>query len=94
MSEISITPVTMLSPAAGKVEIVERKGTGHPDTMCDALAEELSLALCRYYQDQFGLILHHNVDKALLWGGVSQTAFNGGRVIEPMEIFLAGRATC
>jgi S-adenosylmethionine synthetase len=24
-----------------EVEIVERKGLGHPDTLCDALAEEL-----------------------------------------------------
>ena len=93
MLEISITPVSKLSPMSGSVEIVERKGLGHPDTICDALAEELSLALCRYYRDHFGLILHHNVDKALLWGGASQTAFNGGEVLAPMEIFLAGRAT-
>ncbi|MGD2053738.1 MAG: methionine adenosyltransferase [Gammaproteobacteria bacterium] len=75
------------------VEIVERKGTGHPDTICDALAEELSRTLCRYYLDNFGLILHHNVDKALLQGGISQPAFGGGKVTAPMEIFLAGRAT-
>ncbi|WP_455208881.1 methionine adenosyltransferase [Kaarinaea lacus] len=91
---MSITLVKKLSPAAGAVEIVERKGIGHPDTICDALAEQLSLALCRYYKEQFGLILHHNVDKALLWGGASQTAFTGGRVVAPMELFLAGRATC
>jgi S-adenosylmethionine synthetase len=75
------------------VEIVERKGIGHPDTMCDALAEELSRTLCRFYLDNFGLILHHNVDKALLWGGTSQPAFGGGKITAPMEIFLAGRAT-
>ncbi|KPJ95517.1 MAG: S-adenosylmethionine synthase [Gammaproteobacteria bacterium SG8_11] len=93
MVGITVNSEPRLNPALGPVEIVERKGIGHPDTICDALAEELSLALCRYYREQFGLILHHNVDKALLWGGASQTAFNGGRVIEPMEIFLAGRAT-
>lgn len=93
MPDISITAATNLSPMSGAVEMVERKGLGHPDTICDALAEELSLALCRYYRDHFGLILHHNVDKALLWGGASQTAFNGGEVLAPMEIFLAGRAT-
>lgn len=57
------------------------------------MAEELSLALCRYYRDTFGFILHHNVDKALLWGGRSRVAFGGGEVIEPIEIFMAGRAT-
>jgi S-adenosylmethionine synthetase len=91
---LSITPVKELTPAAGAVEMVERKGIGHPDTICDALAEQLSLALCRYYREHYDLILHHNVDKALLWGGVSQPAFSGGRVVEPLEIFLAGRATC
>ncbi|MFO8025326.1 methionine adenosyltransferase [Thiohalophilus sp.] len=82
-----------LDPDGSAVEVVERKGLGHPDTICDALAENLSLALCRYYRDQFGLILHHNVDKALLWGGESNPAFGGGEIIRPMEIFLAGRAT-
>lgn len=76
------------------VEIVERKGIGHPDTVCDALAEELSRALCQFYLERFGLVMHHNVDKALLWGGTSQPAFGGGKVVAPMEIFLAGRATC
>lgn len=75
------------------VEIVERKGLGHPDTICDALAEEVSLALSRYYRDRFGLILHHNVDKILLCGGSARTAFGGGEVTAPIEIFLAGRAT-
>ena len=93
MVEISITQSRDISPATGPMEIVERKGIGHPDTMCDALAEELSLALCRFYRERFGLILHHNVDKALLWGGVSRPEFRGGEVVEPMEIFLAGRAT-
>jgi S-adenosylmethionine synthetase len=49
-------------------EIVERKGLGHPDTICDALAETLSRNLCREHRDRFGTVLHHNVDKALLYG--------------------------
>jgi S-adenosylmethionine synthetase len=93
LSEINISVLSAPSPACQPLEIVERKGLGHPDTVCDALAEELSRTLCRYYLDNFGLILHHNVDKALLWGGESQAAFGGGRVTQPMEIFLAGRAT-
>ena len=75
------------------VEVVERKGLGHPDSICDALSEELSLGLSRFYRERFGAILHHNVDKALLWGGCSRPAFGGGVVLEPIEIFLAGRAT-
>jgi S-adenosylmethionine synthetase len=75
------------------VEVVERKGLGHPDTMCDALAEEVSMALSRFYVDRFGFVLHHNVDKVLLRGGAARPAFGGGVVDEPIEIYLAGRAT-
>ena len=77
---------------AGEVEVVERKGAGHPDTICDALAEAFSLNLCREYQRRVGRVLHHNVDKALLCGGRATPAFGGGRVAEPIRIFLAGRA--
>jgi S-adenosylmethionine synthetase len=94
MSDIIITALSAPSSASQPLEIVERKGLGHPDTICDALAEALSRTLCRFYLDKFGLILHHNVDKALLWGGTSQAVFGGGQVKEPMEIFLAGRAAC
>jgi S-adenosylmethionine synthetase len=71
------------------VEIVERKGLGHPDSICVALAEAFSIALCRFHRERFGLILHHNVDKVLLRGGSARPAFGGGEVIEAIEIFLA-----
>ncbi|MBS0525930.1 MAG: methionine adenosyltransferase [Proteobacteria bacterium] len=75
------------------VEMVERKGSGHPDSICDALAQTLSRSLCRHYLDRFGTILHHNVDKVLLCGGRSHAQFGGGEVLMPMELYLAGRAT-
>jgi len=81
------------SAAEQPVEIVERKGLGHPDSICDALAEEASLALSRFYVERFGFVLHHNVDKVLLRGGVARPAFGGGQVDEPIEVYLAGRAT-
>ncbi len=93
MFQLTVTERRSPSPAHQPVEIVERKGIGHPDTICDALAEESSRALCRAYLDTFGFVLHHNLDKALLWGGSSQPRFGGGEVIAPFEIFLAGRAS-
>ena len=75
------------------VEIVERKGLGHPDSICDALAERLSRALSREYRERFGVIQHHNVDKVLLSGGASEPMFGGGRILKPIEIFMAGHAT-
>lgn len=75
------------------VEVVERKGIGHPDTICDALVEQLSRSLSRFYLERFGEILHHNVDKGLLFGGAARPAFGGGTVLEPIEVYLTGRAT-
>jgi S-adenosylmethionine synthetase len=94
MININISTLDSTPNTSSSIEVVERKGVGHPDTICDALAEELSQWLCRYYLEHCGLVLHHNVDKALLWGGSSRPAFNGGEIIAPMELFLAGRATC
>ena len=75
------------------VEIVERKGLGHPDTICDALAAELSAALSRFYLERFGRVLHHNVDKVLLCAGMARPAFAGGEILEPMAVYICGRAT-
>ncbi len=91
--EIVVRAVDAAATAsAGEVEVVERKGLGHPDTICDALAERISVALCRHYLERFGVILHHNVDKILLVAGASRPAFGGGEVTAPMALYLAGRA--
>src|SRR6266567_6743142 len=84
--------VSALEIADNAVEIVERKGLGHPDTVCDALAETLSRNLCREYRSRFGDVLHYNVDKALLCGGRAAPAFGGGTILAPINIYLAGRA--
>ena len=74
------------------VEIVERKGKGHPDYIIDAASEAVSIGLSKYYKDQFGAILHHNVDKGLLVGGEATPVFGGGEVTQPIYIVVAGRA--
>ena len=85
--------VSALDTTRDTIEVVERKGLGHPDTICDALAETLSQNLCREYRRRFGEIFHHNVDKALLCGGRAKPNFGGGSVLAPITIYLAGRAT-
>ncbi len=87
-----VTPMTFEPVYTQMAEIVERKGTGHPDTICDSLAEEFSVELSRLYLEEMGAIMHHNVDKALLVGGVANPRFGGGEVISPIEIYLVGRA--
>jgi S-adenosylmethionine synthetase len=95
MTRVATPSVSLLGsgPASPPSELVERKGVGHPDTICDALAENLSRVLSRTYLERFGAILHHNVDKSLLVAGSARPAFGGGEVREPIEIYLAGRAT-
>jgi S-adenosylmethionine synthetase len=74
------------------VEFVERKGKGHPDSLSDKSAEELSIGLCEYYMEHFGRVYHHNVDKCVLVGGQAEAWFGGGKVKEPIDIILVGRA--
>lgn len=76
-----------------RVEIVERKGTGHPDQICDSVMEAISVALSREYLREFGTILHHNIDKGLLAAGRVEKRFGGGEVITPMELTIGDRAT-
>ena len=73
-------------------ELVERKGIGHPDTVCDAVADACSRALCVYYLENFGRIYHHNVDKAALVGGTAKPEFGGGLIIQPQYFLIVGRA--
>ncbi|ACG57432.1 Methionine adenosyltransferase [Hydrogenobaculum sp. Y04AAS1] len=92
MDFIVVSEMTFDKVSLQEAEIVERKGIGHPDTICDSLAEELSVELSKLYIKELGAIMHHNVDKALLVGGKAQSKFGGGEVISPIEIFLVGRA--
>ena len=74
-------------------EIVERKGLGHPDSICDGVAEASTKAISNYYVEKKGYILHHNLDKGLLIGGIANVVLGGGEIIEPPEIIVAGTAT-
>jgi len=75
------------------VEIVERKGVGHPDSLCDGIAERVSLEYCRWCEENFGVLLHHNFDKVQLVAGDVDVKFGGGHIIRPIKIQIAGRGT-
>jgi len=75
------------------VELVERKGLGHPDTIADAAAEEASRILSQFYLERYGTVLHHNLDKVLVVGGQAAPKFGGGEVLQPIYIIVSGRAT-
>ncbi|ACB40890.1 methionine adenosyltransferase [Pyrobaculum neutrophilum] len=88
VEKVDKTPV-----AKRLVEIVERKGQGHPDYIADGISEWVSRYLSRYYLERFGVILHHNVDKTLVVGGQASPRFGGGEVLQPIYILVSGRAT-
>ena len=89
---ILVSRLEQRSVSEGEVELVERKGIGHPDTIADGLAEAVSRSLSRMYLDEVGEILHHNVDQNEVSGGQSVTWFGGGRILDPSYIILMGRA--
>jgi len=76
-----------------QIEIVERKGVGHPDSLADGMAEAMSRALSREYMKRLGTILHHNTDETQIVAGKANPQFGGGEVIEPIYVLLVGRAT-
>lgn len=75
------------------VEIVERKGIGHPDSLCDGIAERISREYSNWCLGNLGVQLHHNFDKVQLVAGEVDVRFGGGEVIKPIRIQIAGRGT-
>lgn len=73
------------------IEIVERKGIGHPDSISDGLGESVSRALCNMYMDELGGVLHHNTDEVQITAGESDPHFGGGQILKPIDFLLTGR---
>ncbi len=92
MRNIILESLSRIPVGEQQVELVERKGIGHPDSICDAIMEAISVELCRAYLDTFGRILHHNIDKALLVAGRTSPRLGGGTVEEPMRLVFGDRA--
>ena len=90
---IKVEPLRQTPIEKQEIELVERKGIGHPDSIADGLAEAVSQALCAEYMDRCGTVLHHNTDETQIVAGRSYPAFGGGEVISPIYILLVGRAT-
>jgi S-adenosylmethionine synthetase len=76
-----------------QIELVERKGIGHPDSLADGIAESVSQALCKAYMEECGAYLHHNSDQGEIVAGESQPKYGGGSIIKPIYVLLDGRAT-
>lgn len=92
MPKIIVEELKHIPLETQRIELVERKGAGHPDSICDGIMEAVSVALCQEYLNAFGHILHHNVNKGLLIAGQTEPRPGGGFVLEPMRLVFADRA--
>ncbi len=93
LRNITVEKFRAASAPEQNLEIVERKGLGHPDSICDAIMDQISVNLCNEYLEKFDTILHHNTDKCLLVAGETAGIFGGGIVVEPMRLVIGDRAT-
>lgn len=82
-----------ISPEKSAVEMVERKGIGHPDTLADMVAEDFSYRYSRYCLDKFGIVPNHWVDKVTLAGASASLGFNNTKMLKPIRAYLFGRVT-
>src|SRR5512147_774437 len=91
--EPMILESSRIPPAQEVFEIVERKGLGHPDTICDAVMEAVAVQFAQAYLKTCGRVLHFNADKGMLVAGQVGCRFGGGSVLAPMRLVMGDRAT-
>jgi S-adenosylmethionine synthetase len=75
------------------VELIERKGIGHPDTLSELIAINFSNKYSEYCLDKFGVIPHHWSDKVTIVGGKSEIDYKKMKFIHPIKVFQFGRVT-
>lgn len=89
---IIITKDHCKSSEEESIEMVERKGLGHPDTLCDLIAEEFSNSYSKHCIENFGCVLNHWADKILLSGGTAELDFGKIKIEKPITAYLFGKA--
>ncbi len=90
---ISVEGLDQIPIERQRIELVERKCLGHPDSLADGIAESISRALSRSYFEECGSVLHHNTDQGEVVAGESIPKFGGGRITKPIYFLISGRAT-
>ncbi|WP_435064920.1 methionine adenosyltransferase [Halobaculum sp. EA56] len=93
MRNIQVSELDRRAVEDQEVEIVERKGIGHPDSICDGIAEAVSRGLSQLYLDRVGKVLHYNTDETQLVAGRAAPSYGGGEMLDPIYVLIVGRAT-
>jgi S-adenosylmethionine synthetase len=90
---ISVETLVQTPIEQQRIELAERKGIGHPDSLADGIAESVSRALSKAYIEEYGAVLHHNTDQGEVVAGESIPKFGGGKVTKPIFVLITGRAS-
>lgn len=90
---INLYPKTLININDQEVELVERKGLGHPDTLSDILADTFSRKYSQFSLLKYGSILNHAVDKVTLLGAKAEVNFGRAKIIKPITACLFGKAS-
>ena len=80
-------------PSQDKIEIVERKGSGHPDSLACKIAENSCRQLCFYYKDNYKVIPRFNIDQVEINGGEVEVNFQKNHLVKKGSITITGKAT-
>lgn len=91
--KVSIQPNQPMNIESAPFEAVERKGVGHPDTLCDAIAELASNEYSAAVYEETGRLPHHYFDKVMLMGGAVRMGLGYGELVEPYRVQFAGKVT-
>lgn len=75
------------------LEMIERKGIWHPDTLADLIAETFSNKYAYYCLKKFGVLLNYWVDKITLTGGEAIVEYGRSSVVKPIWAYLFGKVT-
>lgn len=90
---VVVSTETRPLPDDTRIEIVERKGIGHPDTIADAIADRFCELYGAFSLAEFGDVAHHWVDKTMTIGGEAELQFGASRMVKPIRVLVVGKAT-
>jgi S-adenosylmethionine synthetase len=88
MVNLVITSKTGRSPGEDQIELVERKGKGHPDSLADGIAEEVSRNITLDFWNNEEMGPYHFSDKVFIVGGRSLVTLGNGKLLEPFKVNL------
>src|SRR3989344_1654519 len=82
-----------IDPSQNEMEVVERKGIGHPDSVADIIAESFSNKYAKYCLEHFGIVLNHWFDKVTISGGEAEVGPGHSKVLRKPKVYLFGKIT-